>query len=155
MYTIELSVGLHILEGHAQNIDCGASFEFHILIGRCVPDVIHINNLRLPLCLHLPRNLHQLHFRQSRVFQDAANPTFCSKKKAQAAEVKEKEAPAAEAKNEDNYKYVSEETVQSVVFLAYIAYKKGLALFKDIVQARDLYNTSMVLLACLIIIRFS
>ena len=47
-------------------------------------------------------------------------------------------------KEDDNYEYVSQETVQSIVFLAYIAYKRGLTFAKDLVLVRDLYNTAIV-----------
>jgi len=51
---------------------------------------------------------------------------------------------AEEQKSDDNYKYVNEETIQSLVFIVYIAYKKGLALLKDIILVKDLFLTGIV-----------
>ena len=57
---------------------------------------------------------------------------------------RKKKAPDAVEKDDDNYKYVSEETVQSIVFMIYTTYKRALALAKDIVLVRNLYNTAIV-----------
>lgn len=47
-------------------------------------------------------------------------------------------------KKEDDYQYVSIETVQSLVFLVYIAYKKGVSFAKDVILVKDFYTTIMV-----------
>ena len=51
---------------------------------------------------------------------------------------------SAEPPKDDNYKYVSEETVQGLVFVGYCFYKRALGLFKDIVFARNFSNTLIV-----------
>ena len=56
---------------------------------------------------------------------------------------KKNEAQPAD-KKEDDYNYVSIETVQSLVFLVYIAYKKGLEFAKDVILVKDFYSTVLV-----------
>jgi hypothetical protein len=58
---------------------------------------------------------------------------------------KKNEAQPGE-KKEDDYQYVSIETVQSLVFLVYIAYKKGVSFAKDVIFVKDFYTTIMVLI---------
>ena len=51
---------------------------------------------------------------------------------------------APEPPKDDSYKYVTEETVQGLVFVVYCFYKRAVGLFKDIVYVRNLSSTFMV-----------
>ena len=55
---------------------------------------------------------------------------------------------SAEPPKDDSYKYVSEETVQGLVFVGYCFYKRVVGLFKDILFARNLTNTIIVPYLC-------
>ena len=56
-----------------------------------------------------------------------------SKKKSEVTEPKE-----------DNYKYISEETVQGLVFLVYTGFRKCVQFSKDVVMIKRLWMTAVV-----------
>ena len=53
--------------------------------------------------------------------------------------------PKFEKNQEDNYKYVSEDTVQNLIFLIYTGYKGFIKFFKSVVLLEKLWLTALVL----------